>query len=158
MENFIASRISNFLVYIFPQSKVMATIFQFPCTNIWNDFNEWHVNSSQFFMGITFLTISISEKRYEGYSYCMVESESSILLIHVLSHKRVKYCLKTHYYYYHTTSFIHEKFDHPVLLVIQSLVRGLVQGVSSVLFWIHCAVKQNIWDTLYKTSYEALND
>ena len=129
LENFIASRISNFLVYIFPQSKVMATIFQFfnfHATNSWTDFNEWHVNSSQFFTGITFLTISISEKRYEGYSYCMVESESSILLIHVLSHNRVKYCLKTNHYYHHTNSFIHEKFVRPVLLVIHSLVRSLV--------------------------------
>ena len=36
-------------------------------------------------------------------------------------------------------------FSNPVFLVIKSLIRG----VSNVLFWIHCTLKQNIWDTLY---------
>ena len=54
-------------------------------------------------------------------------------------------------------------FLSPVFLVIQSLVRGLVwvdyvRGVSNVLFWILCALKQNIWDASYETLYEALND
>ena len=41
-------------------------------------------------------------------------------------------------------------------MVIQSLVWGLLQEISNVLFWIHCdcVLKQNIWDVLYKTLYE----
>ena len=37
----------------------------------------------------------------------------------------------------------------PVYLVIQSLVQGLVQGFSNVLFWIHCDLKQNICEASY---------
>ena len=46
----------------------------------------------------------------------------------------------------------------PVFLHIQSLVRSVIQGFSNVLFWLYCVVKQNIWETSYTASYEALNE
>ena len=38
----------------------------------------------------------------------------------------------------------------PVFLLIQSLVQRLVRGFSNVLFWLHCVVKQNIWEASYR--------
>ena len=38
------------------------------------------------------------------------------------------------------------------------LIQGLVRGSSNVLFWLHCIVKQNIWEASYDASYEALNE
>ena len=46
----------------------------------------------------------------------------------------------------------------PVFLLIQSLVRHLVQGFWNVLFWLHCVVKQNIWEVSYEAKYKALNE
>ena len=48
--------------------------------------------------------------------------------------------------------------ESPVSLFIQSHVRGLIQGISNILFWIHCVLKQNNWDTSYDALYEALNE
>ena len=42
--------------------------------------------------------------------------------------------------------------------VIQSLIRGPLWDVSNVMFWMHCVLKQNIWDTSYEDLYEALTD
>ena len=42
--------------------------------------------------------------------------------------------------------------------IFLAIVQGLVQGISNVLFGMHCALKQNIWDDKYETSYETLND
>ena len=47
---------------------------------------------------------------------------------------------------------------HPIKGVMPSLVWCLIRGLSNILFWLHCVVKQNIWEDSYETSYEALND
>ena len=46
--------------------------------------------------------------------------------------------------------------DVPKLVL--SLVWRLVQGLSNVLFWLHCVVKQNVREASYETLYKALND
>ena len=45
-----------------------------------------------------------------------------------------------------------------IFLVIQSLIKSLMQVFSNILFVLHCDVKQNIWEALYEPLYEALND